>query len=258
VGFARDVDWSRVRPAIEALYVMKGETYFAAGRSILLRPRELSLGVFGTASELPGDDQKLQTRLLVLVLEQLRQEVRSVGTERWTDTPFEEAPEKTRPGSEGVALLERLTLDTFGIQVVELDYFRPRLQGGDAANPEIRISIDGPVQRSLGVRPNWIPATIFVPPGRYRLSASAPAFGLPDYRGYLAPFAREPIFESSTLEILGAAGETVELRVGVPQDKRRLSPAHQAFYDQAKSDEPTPPPPPLREIFLQVKPVAPS
>jgi hypothetical protein len=254
IGFSRDVDWSEARSVIEKAYALENESYLAQGRSITLEPRRLTLRVFGTASDLPGDDDKLQTRLLVLVLEQLREHLQSVGTERWTDTPFEEPPEKTHGQADGIWLLERLVRDTLGIQVVELDYYRPRLWGGDAANPELRITLEGPVERSFGARLNWIPATIFVPPGRYRLSAMAPAFGLPEYRGKLKRFARETIFVSRVLELEGAAGEILQLRMGVPEEKRRLPPEHAAFFDQWRvpEQEQKPPPPPLCEIVIEV------
>lgn len=254
VRFERDLDWSGVRQELERGYASKDDGYVAKGRTIALASRQLTLGVSGTTGDLPADDEKLQTRLVVLVLEQLRDLVREVGTERWTDTPFEEPPEKVRRGAEGIAYLEQLVLDTFGIQIAEMDYYRPRLWGGDAANPEIRISVEGPRQRAVGARPNWIGQTTFFPPGRYRLTAAAPVFSLPEYRSTLAEFAREPVFVSAPLEIEGAAGEIAKLRVGVPENQRRLPVAHKAFFDQWRAETKAPPPPPLEAIFLEVLP----
>lgn len=252
IRFTADVDWSQAQAVVAPVYTSAEGRFVAPGRTIHFSPRQLTLGVSGTSDDLPGNDEKLQTRLILLVLAELRDTVKSVGTERWTDSPFEEPPEKTREGAEGVAFLEQLTTNTFGIELAEMDYYKPRMWGGDAANPEIRILAVGPVERSIGARPNWVGTTTFLPPGRYRLTAEAPAFGLPEYRGTLKDFARAPIFVSEPLEIEGAPGEIARLRVGVPEEKRRLPRKHQAFFDQWNAETKKPPPPPLKAVVLEL------
>lgn len=254
VRFRRDVDWGPVEAALLERYERSDDGLVMHGRRIRLGERRLSLGVWGTASDRPGDDGGLQSALLMWSLEALSDALQAVTTERWTDTPFEEPPARKRTGTEARDFLEALVHQTFCLRVEELDYF------SDNPNPEIVLVWDATSERVSGVRQRYLPLERYLRPGRYVLRAEVQPYSMPYYHSDLKDHARAPLWTSAPLAIAGGPGETVRLRVGVPEAQRGLSDDEQRFFLQRRprdyqpegarvvpDGEPMDPPPPPRE-----------
>lgn len=235
VRLRRDVDWSPVRPTLAERYAEEGTGLVLPGRRIELDARGLRLDVSGTTAEMPADDGGLQSALLLLVYDALRDTVASVTTSRWTDTPFEEPPPRRRNGREAVALLERLVCSTFSLRVEALEFF----VGG--ANPELCL-VELSTGEDLGsVRRRALPVEIFLRPGRYTLRAEARAYSFPSYHSDLKEHARAPIWISPPMLLRGDPGETVRLYVGVPEERCLLDDSELAFFAQRRARDGNPP-----------------
>jgi hypothetical protein len=149
----------------EALY------FEMPGRCIALQAAEIALHVSGTKDSPPNFDHGQQDALLRVATHALRDHVDFAATERWTDTPFEEPPERVRRGAEAIAFLEALTRPKARL-VFELEYFAE----GEAPNPALHLELSDRQQtRILQMRPRNAAQVQLVDPGTYLARALAPA-----------------------------------------------------------------------------------
>jgi hypothetical protein len=210
--------------------------YARGGRTIRFSARHLVLAAVGTAQAPPHDDG-LQSALLLALVDAARGAIVAVTTDRWTDSPFEEPPARRRTAASARDFVEGLVRCTFGLCIEHFGFFTT------STNPEVGVTLAGAQEAEFGVRARWLPVWRWLPPGTYTLTARACPFAFPDYHPDLQGVAREALWVSAPLQILGAPGEIRRLRLEAVD--LALTPAERAFLAQRGAD--TAPPPTPRE-----------
>lgn len=241
--FTRDMDWGPLEAEVRARWAAGAPR----GRLVHFAPREVALEVSGKSGELPEDDGGVQRAVLTALHAAAAEALSEAGTERWTDGPFEDPPERVREGDGARTFLDDLVATTVTVRVVALDFFSDQ----EAPNPEVTLSLEGAHNAtSLDLRRRRLPQSCFVRPGVLRFQASAGLTAFPGYRSHFAPWARQALWTSPPVTLEVRPFETVALGVGLANGDRTLTPEEQAFFAQPFRAPSLTPPPPPREVLV--------
>jgi hypothetical protein len=205
------------------------------GRCIALQAAEIALYVSGTSDSQPDWDHGQQEALLRVATEALGGHIDFVGTERWTDTPFEEPPERVLRGTAAATFLEAL-LRAKARLTFDLDYFAE----GEAANPDVLLELSDRLQtRVVGVRPRNARQVQLIDPGTYQARAVAPMYSMPWWAPWALPAgeserrSRMPVWCSPALQLALTAHRVYRIALGVPRECRVLSEQEQLLFSAA-------------------------
>lgn len=213
------------------------------GRRITIAADELALYVSGSDDNRPDSDNGLQDLFLHAVTEVFAPFIDFVGTERWTDTPFEEPPERKYRGEDAAVLLKDLTRANARLRF-EVDYFLE----DESKNPEIDIEFfkDEKKIQSLAARGRWSHVIRRIAPGDYWVRAVAAMYSMPWWKASLGTqehsrYFRTPVWYSPSVWVSLAPNVEHVFAVGVPREQRKLSAQEQYLFMNSPLSEPVEP-----------------
>jgi hypothetical protein len=208
------------------------------GRRITLNASEMALYVSGSDSELPDPDDRQQDMLLQVAQEVLGAHVAFVGTQRWTNSPFEEPPESTTQGQDALDLLSSLTRANARLYF-DVEYFAE----GESANPEIAVEFRcDPKTRVIEARSKWSGRARLIAPGEYRVCALACMYSMPWWKPALAkgPHGhppKTPVWCSPSLFVTLVPNGVYRFAVGTKSEQRTLSLQEQLLFSAGPSSK---------------------